>query len=281
MSTSNTESRQYVLGHSKHELERLAKQAEYYRPSTRNMLISAGISKGMRVLDFGAGAGDVSLLLSELVGETGEVIAVDRSSDALARARDRLSALEIHNVRLVAGDETTLAELFREKKADAAVGRLVLLHQRDAIAVFCKVAEVVRPGGIIAFQEIDIDGGIWAQPPLPLMSQVFEWITKTFMAGGMPHDISARLIQAFDTVGIRSRHIGREGIVESGPEAMGYDYYADVVRTLLPVMEKLKVASPAEVQLETLSSRLREEAVSRHATFIPVYMTGAYGVMPG
>ena len=40
----------------------------------------------MRVLDIGCGAGDVSMLLAEVVGEAGSVIAFDRES-----ARDRNS----------------------------------------------------------------------------------------------------------------------------------------------------------------------------------------------
>jgi hypothetical protein len=64
----------YVLGHSKQELERLIAQARLYEPLTRQFFLNAGITAGMRVLDFGCGAEDVSFLLAQLVGPTGQVL---------------------------------------------------------------------------------------------------------------------------------------------------------------------------------------------------------------
>lgn len=61
----------YVLGHSAHELERLSAQALLYDPLTLEFLRSAGIEAGMRVLDVGCGRGDVSFLVSRLVGSSG------------------------------------------------------------------------------------------------------------------------------------------------------------------------------------------------------------------
>ena len=61
----------YVLGHSDRELERLRLQAQLIDPITRQFLIEAGISPGMRVLDVGSGAGDVAFLAADLVGPPG------------------------------------------------------------------------------------------------------------------------------------------------------------------------------------------------------------------
>ena len=54
------------------------------------LLIDSGIKKGMRVLDVGCGAGDLSVMASELMGDDGEVIGFDISQDALAAAKKRL-----------------------------------------------------------------------------------------------------------------------------------------------------------------------------------------------
>jgi ubiquinone/menaquinone biosynthesis C-methylase UbiE len=280
MSKTKVNDKDYILGHSEEELERLAKLAEYYRKSTRNLLIAAGITKGMRVLDFGAGAGDSSMLVAGLVGESGEVIAVDRSAEALERARYRTAAKGIKNVTTLLGDENTLAEVFRANKVDAAVGRLVLFHQKDVSAVFCKIVESVRPGGVVVFQEIDAESDPWTKPALPLMSKVWGWMVQTFRVSGMPIDVGVQLIRAFDRAGIQAQHIVREGVIETGPDALGYAVYADAARTLLPAMQKLNIATPEEVQVETLASRLRDEAVASQAFFIPIHLIGAYGRIP-
>ena len=61
----------YSLGHSESELARLQKQAEFYAEFTRNVLLKAGLRRGMRVLDVGCGAGDVSIEAARIVGDTG------------------------------------------------------------------------------------------------------------------------------------------------------------------------------------------------------------------
>ena len=43
----------------------------------------------MKILDVGCGAGDVALLAAELVGESGEVVGIDRSESAIRAARAR------------------------------------------------------------------------------------------------------------------------------------------------------------------------------------------------
>jgi hypothetical protein len=59
---------EYILGHSDREIRRLMHQAAILRPITERLLRGAGIGRGMRVLDLGCGAGDVSMLAAKLVG---------------------------------------------------------------------------------------------------------------------------------------------------------------------------------------------------------------------
>jgi ubiquinone/menaquinone biosynthesis C-methylase UbiE len=80
----------YVLGSSPRELSRLSMQARLLRPITERLLRQAGIKEGMRVLDLGCGAGDVSLLAAEMVGPTGFVLGIDQSAEAVAKATERV-----------------------------------------------------------------------------------------------------------------------------------------------------------------------------------------------
>src|SRR6266851_5473 len=88
----------YAFGRSSAEYERLIEQAEIFRPLTERMLRGAGISAGMHVLDIGCGAGDVSFLLSALVGAEGSVTGVDLDGDAIVLAEQRRVAQGIANV---------------------------------------------------------------------------------------------------------------------------------------------------------------------------------------
>jgi cyclopropane fatty-acyl-phospholipid synthase-like methyltransferase len=89
---------QYALGHSKRELERLTRQAQAFDPFTRHLLQQAGIDVGMRVLDVGCGSGDVTFLVSDLVGPEGEVIGADRSARAVEWASARARSRRVSNV---------------------------------------------------------------------------------------------------------------------------------------------------------------------------------------
>ena len=83
----------YVLGRTVGEYERLIEQAEVMRPLTLRMLEAAGVCRGMDVLDVGCGVGDVSLLLSEIVGDEGSVVGVDVDQAALEVAEQRRTTL--------------------------------------------------------------------------------------------------------------------------------------------------------------------------------------------
>jgi ubiquinone/menaquinone biosynthesis C-methylase UbiE len=67
----------YVLGRTSAETERLTLQATMLAPHSAHLLRLAGITSGMRVLDVGCGAGDMSRLVAELVGPEGAVTGVD------------------------------------------------------------------------------------------------------------------------------------------------------------------------------------------------------------
>src|SRR5215468_2005752 len=133
----------YVLGHSDFELERLKIQAAVLANITRRLIGECNIQSGMRVLDIGCGAGDVSLLLAEAVGPSGLVVAIDREARAVETVRSRAEAAGHRNI-----DDIPVTRSF-----DAALGRNVLPHQLDPVAMIRKAASAVRPGGVVAFQE--------------------------------------------------------------------------------------------------------------------------------
>ena len=88
----------YPLGRGDAETRRLMLQHQIYGPLTRRLFEAAGIGAGMRVLDIGSGAGDVSLLLADLVGPRGRVTGVDLNGEILQTARARVQAASWQNV---------------------------------------------------------------------------------------------------------------------------------------------------------------------------------------
>ena len=110
----------YALGHSEEELDRLKTQARLIDPITQRFFDEAGIGPGMRVLDVGCGAGDTSMLVANMVAESGEVLGVDRAPAAIAAAQ--VKAEGRRNLRFLEGDP---ADMTFERPFDAVVGRYV------------------------------------------------------------------------------------------------------------------------------------------------------------
>ncbi|MGB5133009.1 MAG: class I SAM-dependent methyltransferase, partial [Steroidobacteraceae bacterium] len=76
----------YVLGTHDEEIARLGLQHRVWRPTVLECWRTAGIGRGNRVIDVGAGPGFATLDLAGIVGPTGEVLAAERSGRFLETA---------------------------------------------------------------------------------------------------------------------------------------------------------------------------------------------------
>jgi SAM-dependent methyltransferase len=123
---------------------------DVYRRPLATALERLGVGLGWRCADVGAGGGDVSVALAEMVGRDGRVYAVD--SDPLARdevARAAAAAAHAQVIALTqAGEDLSLPE-----EVDLAFCRFLLLHVLDPVVVVRMMAKAVRAGGWVVAQE--------------------------------------------------------------------------------------------------------------------------------
>ncbi len=226
---------------------------------------------GMRVLDVGCGAGDVSFLIAQIVGPTGQVVGFDQSPHAVATATQRAQTLGVMNTQFIAGDasDLTFAEPF-----DAVVGRFVLQFIPDPVAALRHLASHVRPGGIIAFQEID-NSGCRAFPPLPTLSQGMHWIITAMEQSGADPRSGLKLWARYQDAGLPPPTLSMRALVGAGPAHTIYDGIAAIVRSLLPTIEARGIATAQEVDIDTLAQRIGQEAAANNATVIGQNLIGA------
>jgi precorrin-6B methylase 2 len=251
---------EYVFGHSEAELHRLAVQAALVEPITRQLLADAGVEAGMRVLDVGTGRGDVALLVAEIVGKSGSVVGVDRAPAAIVVAQQR--AAELPNVSFRAGDPTEIAFTSR---FDAVVGRYVLQFQSDPAEVLRLLAAHVRPGGIVAFHEIDWSGHR-SVPSVPSWDRCCRLVTRAIAAGGANLDTGGRLPSFFAAAGLPAPSMRMTTIVGAGANSNDIvERMAGLARSLGPRIEELGLADPGEI--ETLARRIPDD-VAASASFI-------------
>ncbi len=259
---------QYTLGHSDAEQERLQRQASYVGAVTRHIWTMAGLAPGMRVLDAGCGVGDTTFLAAEMVGPGGEVTGIDRSPDAVATARRRAEERGVPNVRFVAGDLGELPAGFGP--FDAVVGRYVLVHQPDIPAALRGLAALVRPGGLVAFHEVELRMSAFSEPVNPLGAQVYGWLRDAFEAGGARMRVVSNLTRYFHEAGLGWASTEICPLVSCGADGFGPGYVIDTLRILAPVLERAGVVTAAEIGFETLEARYREGSANGAPALVQV-----------
>ena len=272
METSADSQAFYALGHSEHELQRLSRQGEAIGPFTRQLFEEAGIKQGMRVLDVGCGSGDVAFLAANLVGHDGEVVGVDRERKAVDWARARAHSQGITNVKFVEGDPT---EMEFDRQFDAIVGRLVLMYYADPVDAIRKLTRHVRPGGLIVFQEVDL-ANARSFPVAPLYERSLTWIKQTLKDTGAQIYLALELYSVFLAAGLPGPSMRMDALIGGGPQCPVYEIVAELIQSLLPAMEKMKIASAAEVGISTLVQRMRDEVVALKGVVLSAGFIGAW-----
>ncbi len=264
-----------MLGHSAAELARLNAQARLVEPITRRFLHEAEVGSGMRVLDIGSGAGDVAFLVAELVGEAGEVIGVDRSTEAVATANERAATAALRNVSFLAGDP---AEMVFERPFDAVVGRYVLQFQAEPAAMLRKLLGQVRPGGLVFFHELDW-GGARSFPPTSIFDDSRRWMSETIRRSGAETHMGAKLHSTFIDAGLSAPTMRLEALIGGGESASGpLRLMAALAPTLLPAATRFGVilAPGADGDPETLLERMTDEVRASNALIVGLHQIGAW-----
>jgi ubiquinone/menaquinone biosynthesis C-methylase UbiE len=253
MMTTSHHSANYPLGHSDGEHERLIRQAAQVAPMTERFFREAGIGPAQRVLDLGSGVGDVAMLVARMVGPSGEVVAVERDRNSIAKARARVNEAGFHNVSF---NESNVNEILGEKPFDAAVGRFILMYLPDPAATLRSISQVVRPGGVLVFQEPTWVPVITQLKQLPLWFATASLIDKT-MRTSANHDMGTELYQTFVDAGLPEPTVRME--LPMGREPYLAQWYYDTLCSLRPQMEQLHMPIESLGSLDTLVQRLQAE----------------------
>ena len=259
---------------------RLSIQAAVYGDITRDLFQRAGLGPGMRVLDIGCGAGDVSLLAARLVGPTGRVLGVDHAPEAIAAARARAEQAGAGNVGFHLSE---IADFAPDAPVDALVGRFVLMHQRDPVAALRAAARHVRPGGVIALVESHMSGsipGVHSWPHSPTYDRIVGWLTAVIRAAGGRTDMGLALGPTFLAAGLPGPHLQLEARVEGGPDAVIYQYVAESLHSMLPLAERFGIARLTPEEVDALERQLRAEVTASGGVVVSPLVVAAWCRVP-
>jgi ubiquinone/menaquinone biosynthesis C-methylase UbiE len=254
---------EYHLGSTDAEHERLIRQAARLVPVTERFFREAGMTAGQRVLDVGAGVGDVAMLAARVVGASGSVVAIERDERTIDRARRRAKEAGLQNIDFVRSD---VDEYSGDASFDGVVGRYILQFLPDPAGTLRSVLRHVRPGGIVAFQE-----GSWApflrlSSHLPLWSAAVSLLHECGVKAGVDLEMGPALHRVFQEAGLPAPRMRLE--MEMGCDPDFTRWLSDVVRSVGPRIQEMGLDRAALGDFETLQDRLQEEVASSN-TVVP------------
>lgn len=244
----------YALGYSAEEHVRLVRQAALVAPWTDRLFRAAGVGPGHRVLDLGSGLGDVSLLLSNIVGTDGEVVGLERDANSIAKATARVETAGISNISFVHAEASNPPLI---GQFDAIVGRFILMYLPDPARTLRDLTKYLRPGGAVAFMEPSWSPSRGLAAHLPLYSMTARLIVEAFVKCGVDPEMGTALNRTFLAAGLPAPEMKIEmmlGADSEFPRALCY-----ILTSLVPKAREKGLALDALGDLSTLQHRLQNE----------------------
>lgn len=143
----------YSLSVGEDDLARMTMLGNIYMPYCADFLLENGLRQGIRVADVGSGPGNVSLWLSEQVGVSGQIIAIDNSDEQLAILNKKILNEKIQNISTF---KTDIYELDNtEERFDLIFCRFLLIHLTQPLIAIQKLRKLLNPGGCLILAELD------------------------------------------------------------------------------------------------------------------------------
>ncbi len=269
--TETSPTPQYALGSTDAEHQRLIRQAAWLAAHTERLFREAGIGPGQRVLDLGSGVGDVALIAARLVGPSGEVVGIEREPRSIARATARMAEAGLRNVSFTQSDA---AQIPVDKPFDAAVGRYILMFLPDPVSVVRSLSHLVRPGGILAFQEPCWESFLQQSARLPLWSAGASLLVETLQRSSTNTEMGPALSRVFQEAGLAVPSTRTDTLIGSE------QWLPDCLDSLRPQMAQLDLALEPLGDFATLSARLSDEVKAFKTTTPLPDLVSAWSLRP-
>jgi SAM-dependent methyltransferase len=267
------EEHEYILGTHGKELRRLNFQHQVWAEQTAGAWSDAGFGPGDRLLDVGCGPGYAAFDLANLVGATGEVLAVDVSQRFLDHLQAQIRARGISNIRCELKDVERLE--LPERSVDGAFARWVLCFTPDPSAVVAGVAHALQPGGCFAVLDYCHYQAFTVAPRSEAIDRVIHATAESFRIRGGNPDIGRELPGLMSRRGLEVRTI-RPVVRVGRPGTALWQWPQSFFANYLPTLVEMQLITHAEASAFQAAWRARSEEAG--AFFLTPPMVQVVGV---
>jgi ubiquinone/menaquinone biosynthesis C-methylase UbiE len=139
------------------------------------------VREGSIVADLGVGYGHYAYALSEAVGETGKVFAIDIQKDMLERLKKESDEKGIKNIEIIWGDvEVVGGTKLRADSVDAAVVVNVLFQVESKAGLVREASRILKNGGkLLVVDWIESFGALGPQPNMVVDAETARRVFET------------------------------------------------------------------------------------------------------
>jgi 2-polyprenyl-3-methyl-5-hydroxy-6-metoxy-1,4-benzoquinol methylase len=195
----------YILATGGKDVKRLRLLHEVYGPGTEALFHRVGLRDGQRVVEIGCGSGNIACWVAQQIAPNGSVMAIDISADQIEVARKQALRRNLRNIDFQVAD--AYSPRLPEGTFDLVYCRLVLSHLTRPAAALAAMRALVRRGGLVVCEEIDI--GCWlCDPPAAAMTRFFALNGALGERLGEDFCLGASLHRLFREVGFARPEVG-------------------------------------------------------------------------
>ena len=216
--------------------------------TTERLFTGAGIKEGMKVLELGAGQGEVTELLSDVVGPEGMVMALDHNEEVVSKAKQHFQGLGRSNVCLVQADLNHKPAFLRDVQPgyfDAVVGRRVLMYLPSPSTVLAGLLPWLGENGLVVFEEFDSTMGPGRVVDMPAHERGTSLLDQMLAQEKVDRSMGFHLPAMLTAAGLKFDAIWAEAVIDG----QGDQYtLGELLGLLKPRLVSTEVATQSEIE---------------------------------
>src|SRR5688500_7888942 len=167
-------------------------------PYTEPFLQKAGLKAGMKCLDVGCGNGEITKRIAAIIGPEGQITGIDIDPSVIAIAQEVNDGMDNVNYKVVDIEK----EEIEASSFDFIFCRIIISHLQTPEVVLQKLRDALRPGGILAIEDVDFQGH-FCYPPSHAFNIYVHWYEQVSIQKGANHFIVNLLLAMITDLGMK------------------------------------------------------------------------------
>jgi len=139
----------------------------------QSVVATMDVREGMHIADFGCGSGHFTVLLAQVIGESGRVTALDVQEEPLEATRARAKAAGLNNVEFVRANLEVLgSSSLSDSSQDIVIMANILFQSPKKTEVIQEAKRVLKSGGRLVMVEWKKGGGGLGPPDTMRLDEI-------------------------------------------------------------------------------------------------------------